>query len=232
MKLSIIIPVYNEMNTIQKILKKIEDIHDIKKQIIVIDDGSTDETFNLIQNFKFESEYKLIKHKINSGKGAGIKSAIDFISGDIVIIQDADLEYDPKDYKEVIGPIIQNKSKIVYGSRVLNKKRYDQLNFISNFRIFCNHFLTIITNLLYAQNLTDAHTCYKAFDTDIFKQVNLKEKDFAFCPEITAKISKLGFKIIEVPINYIGRNYNEGKKISFYDGLRAIFILFKYRLLN
>ncbi len=232
MKLSIIIPVYNEMNTIQKILKKIEQLGDIQKQIIVIDDGSTDETYNLIQNFKFESENKIIRHKVNSGKGAAIKSSINFISGDVVIIQDADLEYDPKDYKEVIYPIIKNKNKIVYGSRVLNKKRYNQTNFISNFRIFCNHILTLLTNLLYKQNLTDAHTCYKAFDSNIFKQINLKENDFAFCPEITAKVSKLGFKIFEVPINYVGRNYNEGKKISFYDGIRAVIVLLKYRFFN
>lgn len=232
MKLSIIIPVYNEMNTIQEILKKIEDIDNIKKQIIVIDDGSTDKTFDLIQNYRFESEHKIIKHEVNSGKGAAIKSSVNYISGDIVIIQDADLEYDPKDYKEVIYPIIKNKNKIVYGSRVLNKKRYNQTNFISNFRIFCNHILTLLTNLLYKQNLTDAHTCYKAFDSNIFKQINLKENDFAFCPEITAKVSKLGFKIFEVPINYVGRNYNEGKKISFYDGIRAIIVLLKYRFFN
>ena len=232
MKLSIIIPVYNEMNTIQEILKKIEDLYEIKKQIIIVDDGSSDETFNLIQNYNFKSEHKIIKHKVNSGKGAAIKSSVNYISGDIVIIQDADLEYDPKDYKEVIFPIIKNKSKIVYGSRVLNKIRYNQTNFISNFRIFCNHILTILTNLLYKQNLTDAHTCYKAFDSNIFKQINLKENDFAFCPEITAKVSKLGFKIFEVPINYVGRNYNEGKKISFYDGIRAVIVLLKYRFFN
>ena len=232
MKLSIIIPVYNEMNTIQEILKKIEDLYEIKKQIIIVDDGSSDETFNLIQNYNFKSEHKIIKHKVNSGKGAAIKSSVNYISGDIVIIQDADLEYDPKDYKEIIFPIIKNKSKIVYGSRVLNKKRYNQTNFISNFRIFCNHILTILTNLLYKQNLTDAHTCYKAFDAKMFKQINLKENDFAFCPEITAKVSKLGFKIFEVPINYVGRNYNEGKKISFYDGIRAVIVLLKYRFFN
>ena len=232
MKLSIIIPVYNEMNTIQEILKKIEDLYEIKKQIIIVDDGSSDETFNLIQNYNFKSEHKIIKHKVNSGKGAAIKSSVNYISGDIVIIQDADLEYDPKDYKEIIFPIIKNKSKIVYGSRVLNKKRYNQTNFISNFRIFCNHILTLLTNLLYRQNLTDAHTCYKAFDANIFKQINLKENDFAFCPEITAKVSKLGFKIFEVPINYVGRNYNEGKKISFYDGIRAVIVLLKYRFFN
>lgn len=232
MKLSIIIPVYNEMNTIQKILDKVEDLHDIKKQIIIIDDGSTDKSFDLIKNYKFKSENKIIKHEKNSGKGAAIISSLNFISGDIVIIQDADLEYNPFDYYKIIDPIIRNKNEIVYGSRVLNKKRYNQTNFISNFRILANHGLTLITNLLYGQNLTDAHTCYKAFKANIFKHINLKERDFAFCPEITAKISKLGLKIYEVPIDYNGRNFEEGKKISFYDGIRAILVLLKYKFFD
>ena len=229
MKLSIIIPVYNEENTIQKILTRIEEIKDIKKQIIIVDDGSTDETYKLIKNFNFTSEYKIIKLQKNSGKGFAIKSSINYISGDIVIIQDGDLEYNPKDYKNVINPILNREKKIVYGSRVLNKKRYNQKNFTSNFRVFCNHLLTLITNVLYNQNLTDAHTCYKAFDIDIFKKIGLEENDFAFCTEITAKVSKLGYNIYEVPIDYIGRSYNEGKKISFYDGIRAIVTLLKYK---
>lgn len=230
MKLSLIIPVYNENATILKILKKIEDIQEIKKQIIIIDDGSNDGSYELIDSFNFLSEHKIIKHVFNSGKGSCIRSAQKYISGDIVIIQDADLEYDPHDYKEIIKPIIENDKKVVYGSRVLNKKRYNQKNFISNFRIFANHILTLITNFLFFQNLTDAHTCYKAFDGKVFKEINLKENDFAFCPEITAKVSKSGFKIFEVPISYYGRNYHEGKKISFYDGVRAIIVLFKYRI--
>lgn len=232
MKLSIIIPVYNEMNTIQKILDKVEDLHDIKKQIIIIDDGSTDKSFDLVKNYKFKSENQIIRHEKNSGKGAAIISSLNFISGDIVIIQDADLEYNPFDYYKIIDPIIRNKNEIVYGSRVLNKKRYNQTNFISNFRILANHGLTLITNLLYGQNLTDAHTCYKAFKANIFKHINLKERDFAFCPEITAKISKLGLKIYEVPIDYNGRNFEEGKKISFYDGIRAILVLLKYKFFD
>lgn len=230
MKLSIIIPVYNEEATIFAILKKIEEINYIKKQIIIIDDGSTDKSYEIIKSFKFESENKIIKHSSNTGKGSCIKSAKSEVSGEIVIIQDADLEYDPIDYKQIVDAINNKGEKIVYGSRVLNKKRYQQKKFISNFRIFANHFLTLITNFLFFQNLTDAHTCYKAFDSKVFKQIKLKEDDFAFCPEITAKVSKLGIKIFEVPISYYGRTYNEGKKISFYDGVRAILVLLKYRI--
>ena len=181
----------------------------------------------MIKKFKFISENKIIKHNYNKGKGSCIKSAQNFISGDIVIIQDADLEYNPKDYKNIINTLKNNNKKVVYGSRVLNKKRYNQNNFISNFRILANHILTLLTNILYLQNLTDAHTCYKAFDSKIFKKINLKENDFAFCPEITAKVSRLGFKISEVPISYYGRNYKEGKKIYFYDGIRAVLVLIK-----
>ncbi|MDC0988787.1 glycosyltransferase family 2 protein [Candidatus Pelagibacter sp.] len=230
MKLSVIIPVYNEKATILKILKKIENVQDIQKQIIIIDDGSTDGSYELIKGFNFISEYKIIRHDSNSGKGSCIKSSQNYISGDVVIIQDADLEYDPQDYKDIINTIYKKDKKVVYGSRVLNQQRYNQKNFISNFRIFANHILTLLTNLLFFQNLTDAHTCYKAFDSKVFKKIKLKEDDFAFCPEITAKVSKLGFKIYEVPISYFGRGYNEGKKITIYDGFRAILVLFKYRI--
>ncbi len=232
MKLSIIIPVYNEKNTIQKILRKIKEVNYFEKQIIIIDDGSTDGTYELIKNFGFLSEHKIIRHSDNSGKGSAIKSSINYISGNVVITQDGDLKYDPSDYKNIINPIVNKENRVVYGSRVLNKKRYNQKNFISNFRIFCNHLLSLITNILYNQNLTDAHTCYKAFDVNIFKKISLRENDFAFCPEITAKVSKLGYKIHEVPINYIGRNYDEGKKISFYDGLKAIIVLVKYKFIE
>ncbi len=232
MKLSIIIPAYNEKKTIIEILKKIEKNRHIKKQIIIVDDGSDDGSIELINSFVFESEYKIIRHNKNSGKGSCIKSAQNYISGDIVIIQDADLEYDPSDYDNIINEIHKNQKKVVYGSRVLNKNRYYHKSFISNFRIFANHILTLLTNFLYFQKLTDAHTCYKAFESEIFKKIDLREDDFAFCPEITAKISKLGYKIYEVPISYTGRDYTEGKKISFYDGIRAILVLLKYRIFS
>jgi dolichol-phosphate mannosyltransferase len=229
MLLTIIIPIFNEENTIEIIFKKILEQNQIKKQIILVDDFSTDKTREILKGEIFQNVDKIIYHTKNMGKGAAIRSATEFVKGDIVIIQDADLEYSPNDYSDLIKPIINNNFKVVYGSRVLNKKRYKSNNFTSLSRIFFNHFLTIFSNLLNNQELTDAHTCYKVFHTEIFNKLNLEEDDFAFCPEVTSKISKMKIKIHEVPISYNGRTHDEGKKISFYDGLRALYVLFKYR---
>ena len=231
MLISIIIPCYNEKNTILKILKKVKN-QKINKQIIVIDDSSTDGTTNILKkNFK-KKGFKLISHKKNLGKGAAIKSAKKFIKGNIVIIQDADLEYDPKDYRKLISPIIKKKTKVVYGSRVLNKKKYSNRNFSSKFRVFANYILTLISNFINSQKLTDAHTCYKVFDAKLFKKIKLQENDFSFCPEITTKVSNLKEKILEVPIKYKGRSYEKGKKIQFKDGFLALKTLFKHKYLN
>ena len=170
----------------------------------------------------------MILHKTNKGKGGAIKSAQKFISGNVVIIQDADLEYDPSDYMKLLKFIIKGY-KVVYGSRVLGKNRYLSSNFSSFMRIFYNHVLTVLSNILNNQNLTDAHTCYKMFKSDIFKSIKLNENGFSFCPEITTKIGLKKIKIIEVPIKYSGRSYQDGKKITYLDGLRAIKSLFKYR---
>lgn len=230
MKLSIIIPVYNEIETIKKLILKVvnQQIKDI--QIIVVDDFSTDGTREVIKNDLSQFINKIIYHEKNMGKGAAIRSAQKFVSGDIVIIQDADLEYDPEDYKKLIDPIINKRTSVVYGSRVLNTKRYNSKNFISLHRIFFNHILTIFSNFVNRQNLTDAHTCYKVFDSKIFKNIKLSENDFAFCPEITSKISKLKLNIIEIGISYTGRSVEEGKKIGIIDGFRAILVLLKYGL--
>lgn len=230
MKLSIIIPVYNEIKTIKKLIFKVvnQQIKDI--QIIVVDDFSTDGTREVIKNDLSQFINKIIYHEKNMGKGAAIRSAQKFVSGDIVIIQDADLEYDPEDYKKLIDPIINKRTSVVYGSRVLNTKRYNSKNFISLHRIFFNHILTIFSNFVNRQNLTDAHTCYKVFDSKIFKNIKLSENDFAFCPEITSKISKLKLNIIEIGISYTGRSVEEGKKIGIIDGFRAILVLLKYGL--
>ena len=211
MKLSIIIPVYNEIKTIKKLLLKVvnQQIKDI--QIIVVDDFSTDGTTEVIKNDLTQYIDKIIYHEKNMGKGAAIRSAQKYVNGDIVIIQDADLEYDPEDYKLLIDPIINKRTSVVYGSRVLNTKRYNSKNFISLYRIFFNHMLTIFSNFVNNQNLTDAHTCYKVFETKIFKNIKLSENDFAFCPEITSKISKLKLNIIEIGISYTGRSVEEGK---------------------
>ena len=171
----------------------------------------------------------IIFHKKNYGKGAAINSGKKFIKGDIVLIQDADLEYYPEDYSKLIKPIIKKKAKVVYGSRVLGKNRYFNNNFNSIFRVFANHLLTIFSNAINNQKLTDAHTCYKVFKTEIFKKIDLYENGFSFCPEVTTKVANLNEKIIEVPIRYKGRTYQEGKKISFKDGVSALKTLIKYR---
>ena len=231
MKVSIIIPCYNEkiyiLGVVSKILKV--KLGNIKKEIILVDDGSVDGTNKLIKKHLRNKITKIIFHKENRGKGAAIRSAIPFIKGNIVLIQDADYEYNPLDYKKLINPIINQKALVVYGSRTLGKKRYSTKGFISFTRVFFNHFLTVFSNILNNQKLTDAHTCYKVFKKDVFLKLNLSENDFAFCPEVNTKVSKMGIKILEVPISYTGRSKQEGKKINIFDGLRALYVLIKYR---
>ncbi len=233
-KISIIIPCFNEKDTIIKIINKIIlslKNHNFKSyEILIVDDGSSDGTTEIIkENFSIKHNFKVFFHDKNLGKGAAIKTAKKNSSGDIIIIQDADLEYDPDDYDKLLNPIIDGNFQVVYGSRVLNRERYKISGFNSKVRIFGNHFLTIISNFLNRQNLTDAHTCYKVFHRDLFDLITLEENDFAFCPEVTSKISNLGFKIHEVPISYNGRSYKEGKKIKTTDALKALKTLIKYR---
>ena len=229
MKLTIIIPVYNEIKFINSLLNIVLNTK-VKKQIIVVDDCSNDGTRELIiENFKDKID-KLILHKKNQGKGAAIISAQKYVNGDYVIIQDADLEYDPNQYEIFIDEIKKNNFKALYGSRVLKKdKYYNVQNFSHKIRILGNVFLTFVSNKINKQNLTDAHTCYKMIDSEIFKSLILKEKGFAFCPELTTKLANLGVPIFEIPISYQGRSYDEGKKIGAIDGLSAIIALFKYR---
>ena len=228
--LTIIVPAYNEKKNISKIIDQINKKIIYTKQIIVIDDFSNDGTRDVIKNLSNIDE--IIFHQRNMGKGAAIKSAIPFIKGNIVAIQDADLEYDPEDLNKLAKEILDQKTNIAYGSRVLNKKRYGNNNFISNFRVFGNHVLTILSNLFNSQQLTDAHTCYKVFKREIFLKLNLKENDFAFCPEVNTKISLLNEKILELPISYKGRNVQEGKKIRFKDALKALLTIIKYKYLK
>ena len=228
--LTIIIPAYNEKKSISLIVNQVNKKVKYSKQIIVIDDYSSDGTRDIIKNIN--NIDKAIFHEKNRGKGAAIKSAIPFIKGHIIAIQDADLEYNPEDLNKLTKKIIDKKTNVVYGSRVLNKKRYGNTSFISNFRILGNHVLTILSNLFNNQNLTDAHTCYKVLRKDIFLKLNLRENDFAFCPEVNTKISLMNEKIIEIPISYKGRDISEGKKIRFKDALRALFTIIKYRYLK
>tara|TARA_B100000989_G_scaffold267380_1_gene221405 strand:- start:889 stop:1584 length:696 start_codon:yes stop_codon:yes gene_type:complete len=229
MKLSIIIPCYNEKQTIEKIVNKILKVN-IKMEIIIVDDCSNDGTANIIKKIN-KPNIKKIFHKKNLGKGAAIKTANKHISGDIILIQDADLEYFPSDYIRLLNPIISKKSKVVYGSRVLGRRQNNNSKFTSNIRILGNFLLTKLSNFINNQNLTDAHTCYKVFDKKIFKKITLKELDFRFCPEVTCKINNLNEKIIEVPIKYNGRSIEHGKKIRLKDAFLAVICLIKYGIL-
>jgi len=225
MELSILIPVYNEEKTVRQLIEKVKKVKlPIKKEIIVVDDKSTDKSLEILKKIK---GIKLIEHKKNVGKGFAIRTAIKYATGDIIIIQDADLEYEPEDYKNLIKPIIERKEIVVYGSRVLKKgnKLYTGLIFYLG-----GNFLTILTNTLFpSAHITDEPTCYKVFRADILKNIELKCKRFEFCPEVTAKILKKGIKIHEIPIYYYPRSIREGKKINWKDGLEAIWTLIKYR---
>lgn len=226
MKLSIIIPCFNEEKTIKILIDKVYSLK-IEKQIIVVDDKSQDRSSKILKNNEDKID-KIIYHEKNLGKGGAIISAKKYIEGDFVVIQDADLEYDPNDLIRMFDEIVKKKYEVLYGSRVLKKKRYNNKGFISNFRIFANHILTIFSNIINKQNLTDAHTCYKMFSKSLFNKITLKENDFSFCPEITTKVSNLNILIREISINYQGRSYNEGKKITFMDGFKALYTLIKY----
>ena len=232
--LTIIIPVYNEKKSIRLIIKKIIQIKHFTKQIIIVDDASSDGTTDILKNeyLKTKQIAKIIFHKKNMGKGAAIRSAQKFIKGKYVGIQDADLEYNPLDLKKIYNFIYKNNYDVVYGSRVLNKNTFENTkNFTHLIRIWGNIFLTKASNFINNQSLTDAHTCYKVFSSEVIQNIELQEDGFNFCPEVTTKISKLNVKILEVPIDYYGRTIKEGKKIEFLDGFRAIHCLFKYKFL-
>ena len=224
--LSIIIPCYNEINTIEEVLNKIKNTSIKSKQIIIIDDYSTDGTREFLKCLKDKS-IKVILQKKNQGKGAAISKGINFARGEISIIQDADLEYDPNEYEKIINPILENKADVVFGSRFLGAEPHRVLYF---WHRVGNGFLTLLSNIMTDINLTDMETCYKAFRTEILKSINIKEKRFGFEPEITAKVAKMSCRIYEVGISYFGRTYEEGKKIGWRDGIRAIWCILKYNL--
>tara|TARA_A100001015_G_scaffold247789_1_gene284795 strand:+ start:2349 stop:3044 length:696 start_codon:yes stop_codon:yes gene_type:complete len=231
MLLSVIIPVYNEEKYIKKILEKIKKIEKIKKEIIVVNDGSTDNTFKILQKECVELFDVIIDNKTNKGKGFACKLGIKKAKGEIILIQDADLEYNPENYYDLIEPILKKKTNVVYGSRVLgNRERTRPSTFDFKVRYLANIFLTRLSNIMNNQNLTDAHTCYKVFCSNVIKDIELQENGFCFCPEITAKISKKRENILEVPIDYFGRTHEEGKKIKFLDGFKAIKSIIKYNI--
>ena len=228
-KVSIIIPCYNEKKTILKVIEILNKKIKIKKQIILVDDYSTDGTREIIKSKLIKKVDNIIFHSKNKGKGACIISAQKKVSGDLVIIQDADLEYDPNDLNIIINLFKKKKSiKVIYGSRFLNKSNYLNLSFVKKFRFIANYILTSINNILNSQNLTDAHTCYKVFTKEVFSNIFLQEKRFAFCSEVNTKLSNLGIKILEIPIKYYGRDYNAGKKIGLKDAFASIKAIIDY----
>jgi len=234
--LSIVIPAYNESKTIHFILEKVklvELISGYKKEIIIVDDCSTDDTFESIQKYKSlneELELKVFRHEINKGKGAAIHTGIKSATGDITIIQDADLEYDPNEYNILLEPFVKGIADVVYGSRFVGGNPHRILFF---WHSIGNKFLTFLSNMFTNLNLTDMETCYKMFNTKILQSLSLKENRFGFEPEVTAKISRVqGIRIYEVGISYYGRTFEEGKKINWKDGFRAIYCILKYNLFS
>ena len=231
MKLSIIIPVYNEEKNILEVLKNVKKVNlgNITKEIIIIDDFSTDSTRKVLSKLK-DKNTKIFFHQKNQGKGAAIRMGLKHITGDIIIIQDADLEYDPAEYPKLLKPIIENKTKVVYGSRLESIKQ--NLKNMYKLHYFGNMFLTIMTNILYGARITDMETCYKVMRKEVIENIRLRARRFDFEPEITAKILKRGYKIIEIPIGFVGRTFNEGKKITWRDGIKALYYLVKYRFVD
>ena len=227
MKLSIIIPCYNEKSTIREVIDAVLAAPYDDKEIIIVDDCSKDGTKEVLLEEIEPLVHQILFHKVNQGKGAALRTGIQAATGDIVLIQDADLEYDPQEYPNLVEPILRNKADVVYGSRFMGSQPHRVLYF---WHSVGNMVLTILSNMFTNLNLTDMETCYKVFRREIIQGISIKENRFGFEPEITAKIAKLECRIFEVGISYYGRTYKEGKKIGWKDGIRAIYCIIKYNL--
>lgn len=225
MKLSVIMPVYNERDTLEEIVRQVK-ATGLVHEIIMVDDGSTDGTREIMKQWHDDDIVRVFYHEKNSGKGSAVRTGFKNATGDIYIIQDADLEYDPRDYIDVIRPIVEGRADVAYGSRFLGKPAR-KMNF---WHRVGNFILTMMTNVLYNLDLTDMETCYKAFRREIIQSIRIEEDRFGFEPEITAKIAKLGCRVYEVGISYSGRTYEQGKKIGWKDGVRAVYCILRYNL--
>ena len=226
-KLTIVIPVYNEKNTLSTLLTRVEAV-DYDKEIVLVDDCSTDGTREIVESYKNKKEYTVAIHPHNQGKGAALRTGFAQASGDIIIIQDADLEYDPKDYGKLLEPILDGRADVVYGSRFLGGPH----RVLFFWHYLGNMALTLLSNLTTNLNLTDMETCYKVFTRQVLDSIDLKCNRFGFEPEFTSKVAKQKFRIYEVPISYSGRDYAEGKKIGWKDGVAAIWFIIRFRLFN
>jgi glycosyltransferase involved in cell wall biosynthesis len=230
-KLSIIIPCYNEVENIADVIDKVAAVNvGLEKEIIVVDDGSVDGTMKVLEEMKEQKSgsdvFKVHFSMLNSGKGFAIRIGLRYATGEIVIIQDADLEYDPNDYPKILEPILKGEADVVYGSRFMGKSRPEGMAFMN---WVANRLLAIMATILYGKHITDEATCYKAFRRDVIDSVELTCQRFEFCPEVTSKVLKKKYRLVEVPINYQGRTTLEGKKITWWDGIVAIWTLLKYR---
>ena len=229
-KISVIIPCFNEVKTIKEIVDRVSKFNLLEKEIIIIDDGSYDGSREIIKNEIENKVDKVIYHDQNKGKGSAIKNALSFVTGNIVIIQDADLEYNPEDYKNLIEPFIKNNADVVYGSRFIGGG--GPIRILLFWHSIANKFLTFICNIFTNLNMTDMETGYKVFKTECIKLINLQEKSFGFEPEITIKLAKRKFRFFEVPISYSGRTHAEGKKITYKDAIISLYCIIKYSLLK
>ena len=228
MELSVIIPVYNEKKTIKEIITRVKKVEPLDKEIIVVDDFSTDGTRDILKNINDE-RVRVLFHEKNLGKGGAVRTGLAEARGDIVVIQDADFEYDPQEIHLLIKPIKDGVADVVYGTRLTGGKPQRVHMF---WHKVGNVFITFFANILYNSTMTDVETCYKAFRRDFIKDINIKSNGFAIEPEMTAKILKKGARLYEIPISYYGRGYDEGKKIRFYHGFEAIWALIKFRFID
>ena len=229
-KLSILIPVYNEAGTIKEIIRRVRaaEANGLQKEIIVVDDASTDETGKILQDVSNDGDLKIHKHSHNRGKGAAIRTAIEQASGEILLIQDADLEYDPADYPQLLKPILDGRADVVYGSRFTGGPH----RVLLFWHYTANKFLTLLSNMLCNLNLTDMETGYKVFKRKCVEGLKLNAERFGIEPELTAKLARRRYRFYETPISYSGRDYSEGKKIGWKDGLAALWFIFRYRFFN